>query len=412
MLTYVDIFAGAGGLSEGFMRNGFAPLAHVESDENACLTLKTRACYYFLKRRKKMFVYYNYMKGLVTRDELYDQVPSFLLDQIINKEISARNMTCVLNAVRSNMRRVKAKRVDILVGGPPCQPFSIVGRGALNQTCRRETRANLYRFFSQFLRELTPRMFVFENVPGLLSAKNGKTFARLLSSIKAVGYHVEYKILNAYDFGVMQRRNRVVLIGWPKDETGYAYPVFTTKRNGYVVAQLFSDLPSVLPGQDGSACGYRAAANQFLQKTRMRVKSDILTLHVTRPHNDRDRKIYSLAISMWNKEKRRLKYTNLPSRLQTRKNKTAFLDRFKVVAADLSCSHTLLAHIAKDGHYYIHPDDSQLRSLSVREAARIQSFPDNYFFEGSRSSGFRQIGNAVPPIMAERIARAMRRHLS
>jgi DNA (cytosine-5)-methyltransferase 1 len=123
-----------------------------------------------------------------------------------------------------------------------------------------------------------------------------------------------------------------------------------------------------------------------------------------RKHNERDREIYKLAISAWHDGHRRLKYTDLPEKLCTHKNKESFLDRFKVLAPDIACSHTMIAHISKDGHHFIHPDINQCRSISVREAARIQSFSDNYYFEGPRTAKFVQIGNAVPPIMAKGIA--------
>ncbi|MGN1196904.1 MAG: DNA cytosine methyltransferase, partial [Acetatifactor sp.] len=119
--------------------------------------------------------------------------------------------------------------------------------------------------------------------------------------------------------------------------------------------------------------------------------------------------IYRHVINAWyqNDERRRLRYTDLPEDLCTHKNRTAFLDRFKVVAGNIHTSQTMVAHISKDGHYFIHPNLEQARSLSVREAARIQSFPDNYYFEGGRTAALLQIGNAVPPLMASAIATAV-----
>jgi DNA (cytosine-5)-methyltransferase 1 len=138
---------------------------------------------------------------------------------------------------------------------------------------------------------------------------------------------------------------------------------------------------------------------------------NILTWHQTRPHNNRDREIYKEAINAWNNNKQRLCYSELSKRrpeLITHKNTTSFTNRFNVIKQDEKFSHTILAHIAMDGHYYIHPDINQLRSLSVREAARLQSFPDDFYFEGPRTSAFRQIGNAVPPKMAEQIAKKIK----
>ena len=161
-----------------------------------------------------------------------------------------------------------------------------------------------------------------------------------------------------------------------------------------------------------SSNSYRSGRySKYLSNTGIRKQTDILTWHCSRPNIERDRNIYRYVIEAWDKEKKRIKYTDLPDELCTHKNKSAFLDRFKVVAADLPTSHTMMAHISKDGHYFIHPDIEQARSITVREAARIQSFPDDFYFEGSRTAAFTQIGNAVPPLMAKGIAIELKKQL-
>jgi DNA (cytosine-5)-methyltransferase 1 len=140
----------------------------------------------------------------------------------------------------------------------------------------------------------------------------------------------------------------------------------------------------------------------------IRDNDDVLTWHVARPHIDRDREIYKKAIELWNDDHQRLNYKNLPKNLRTHKNVTAFLDRFKVVEGDTATCHTIMAHISKDGHYFIHPDINQARSITVREAARIQSFPDNYLFSSiPLQSRYKVIGNAVPPVMGWVVAKAL-----
>lgn len=409
MPTYIDIFAGAGGLSEGFIRNGFTPVSHVEANADACFTLKTRNAYYHLKRTGKLHIYRRYLRGSITRDQLYNSIPKELLEQVHQVRISGWNIKRLFEAIEKNMATAGITNIDVLVGGPPCQPFSIVGRGALKLK-ERETRANLYRFFPQFLRRFKPKAFVFENVPGMLTIRDGAPLRRIIQSITPCGYHVEYNLLDAYNFGVLQQRKRLIIIGWEKG-TKRKYPQFRSTANGNVVGELLNDLPPLKPGDDGSKRGYAKRVSGYVKEYSLREVGDILTLHKARPHNYRDRTIYRKVIEHWDKTGKRLKYRDLPPYLKTRSNENDFLDRFKVVAPNLSFSHTLLAHISQDGHYYIHPDTKQLRSISVREAARIQSFPDNYFFEGARAPVFRQIGNAVPPLMAERIARRVKEML-
>ena len=219
---------------------------------------------------------------------------------------------------------------------------------------------------------------------------------------RSIGYNVAENILDASEFGVLQKRSRVLLIGWRK-ELDISYPVFSKKNPGLGAGILFEDLPFLNPGNSPRFSKYTKQANSYLMESGIRNGFGFVVQHVSRPVNLKDKWIYGYAIDLWEKQGRRLLNSEIPENNRTIKNVTSFLDRFKVVAKN-SLSHTVLAHIAKDGHYYIHPDREQLRSLSIREAARIQSFPDDYFFEGSRTSAFRQIGNAVPALMAGSIA--------
>ena len=207
----------------------------------------------------------------------------------------------------------------------------------------------------------------------------------------------------------MQDRRRVILIGWKKD-LQFQYPTFVEKTPQYKVADLLSDLPKIQPGETNNTYA-TSNFSEYLETTEIREKDDILTWHVARSHISRDRKIYKEVITAWFKDKKRIKYTDLPEELCTHRNRTAFLDRFKVVASDMPVCHTMMAHISKDGHYFIHPDINQARSITVREAARIQSFPDNFYFEGSRTAAFTQVGNAVPPLMAKGIAEKIKEML-
>ena len=253
-------------------------------------------------------------------------------------------------------------------------------------------------------------MFVFENVPGLLTAAKGKHFQDMRGAFDALGYTIDYRVLNASDYGVLQNRKRIILIGW-KNELRLNYPELSEVKISATVNDLLSDLPELNPGE--SKDDYATTIiNSYLLSTGIRKKNDILTWHVSRPHREADRAIYRIAIEKWNNEGKRLVYDELPEELKFHKNKTAFTDRFKVVEAGRNACHTMVAHISKDGHYYIHPDLKQARSISVREAARIQSFPDDFYFEGARTAAFMQIGNAVPPALAKAIAAAVKTEMA
>ena len=178
--------------------------------------------------------------------------------------------------------------------------------------------------------------------------------------------------------------------------------------------RFFSDLPSIEAGE-GSAgpCSMELHYHQWLRDTGIRNETLPVTLHQARTNNEQDREIYRRAVKLWNEKESRLQYNELPERLQTHKNRNSFLDRFKVVAGNSLYSHTIVAHIAKDGHHYIHPDIDQNRSLTPREAARLQTFPDDYYFEScsgkpSRTPAYRQIGNAVPVLLAQKVAEKLK----
>ncbi|MDD5079751.1 MAG: DNA cytosine methyltransferase [Candidatus Omnitrophica bacterium] len=408
-MNYIDLFAGAGGLSEGFVKNGFIPISHVEMDSDACLTLKTRLAYHYLSRQNKTSTYYDYLLSRISREQLYNAVPSEIINSVLNYEISEDNVGKVFKDIRGAMRLTGENRVDVIIGGPPCQAYSLAGRSVDRGRKKYDLRKHLYKLYARFLTEFRPSMFVFENVPGLLSADQGRYYVNLKKYFRRIGYFVEDRIIDASTLGVIQKRKRVIIIGWSK-YLDITYPDFGEMENVWTVKDILYDLPVLGPDNHVGYTRYRAGANEYLKNFEIRNGFDYAIQNITRPHNSRDLKIYKMVIEFWEKEGKRLKNNEIPEKDRTQRNVHSFLDRFKVVAEN-QLSHTLLAHIAKDGHYYIHPDKQQLRSLSVREAARIQSFPDNYFFEGSRSAMFRQIGNAVPPLMAYRIAQSINRLL-
>jgi len=405
--NYIDLFAGAGGLSEGFVRAGFTPVAHVESDQASCYTLKTRAAYHYCKQTNKESLYYSYLKGEITRKKLYSYIPSQILDSVIHASIGDKNNYIfeVIDSLISN------KKIDLIIGGPPCQAYSYLGRAALKHK-KVDERNTLYVHYGRFLNKYKPKVFVFENVPGIITAGNGAYFRNLQKYYKRLGYTVEAKLLNACDYGVVQNRERVIIIGWQKN-LNFSYPELERSDMQYFRDDIFYDLPHVNPGENRKYHKYINAVNDYLKKAEIRNGIDFVTQHITRPHNDKDLAIYKLAIDKL-KKGIRLKNNQIPQNMRTQSNIEDFLDRFKVVETK---PHALIAHIAKDGHHFIHPDKNQLRSISVREAARIQSFPDDFYFEGikedqPRTAAFRQIGNAVPPILAEKIALAIHERLN
>ena len=403
----LDLFSGAGGLTEGFCQTGyFDIISHVEMNPSAAQTLETRMLYYSLKERGLEGIYEEYMQnysGKDARQNFISKCSEAGIPEtgVINMAIQDDTRSEIIKSVKA---RAGKRKIDIIIGGPPCQAYSTLGRWKLETNeALHDPRLYLYIQYMHCLKKFKPRMFVFENVPGLQSAGNGQYFRNIQESMGEAGYNVKIQTLDAADFGVIQHRKRIIIIGWRKSEK-IDLPDFETREPAGTVHDLImEDLPIIDAGFGPEVQEYRAPPNSYLKNYGIRDESqDVLLHHVARPHCERDLKIYSLAIQAM-REGKRIRYPDLPEELKTHRNVSSFVDRFKVVN-EFGLSHSMVAHISKDGHYYIHPNLEHPRSLTVREAARIQSFPDNYIFEGSRGAKFTQIGNAVPPLMAKGIA--------
>lgn len=410
-LNFIDLFAGAGGLSEGFIRAGYTPLAHIEMDKYACETLRTRAAFHWLKTEDKLDVYEKYLFEKQEKEggsKLWDQVPSEVINTVIQAKIGEETIDSIFENVDKLIRK---QQVDVIIGGPPCQAYSVAGRARMGKNVEKDPRNELYKFYVKFLERYNPKMFVFENVLGILTAKKGKPFEDLQKVVDEAGYKMEVQVQNASQHGVLQNRQRVIIVGWQKN-TDFHYPELLPEENKYqVLKDLFADLPERKSGE-GKLCEpikytKSLAKMKYLKESQIRGTFNFTTQHIARPNNANDREIYRIAVELWLNKRIRLDYSKLPSCLQHHKNKETFLNRFSVVDP-YGCCHTVVAHIAMDGHYYIYPTLNptieNVRSITIREAARLQSFPDDYYFEGSRTAAFKQIGNAVPVVLAHKIA--------
>lgn len=169
-LNFIDLFAGAGGLSEGFIRAGFKPIAHVEMDAAACFTLKTRIAYHYLKSINRIDIYISYLKGDISRTELYSHIPNSLLESVINLPIGSDYNPKIHNIIE---RLIGHRQVDLIIGGPPCQAYSLVGRARSSTGMKGDSRNYLYVQYAKYLEKYNPNIFIFENVLGLKSANNG-----------------------------------------------------------------------------------------------------------------------------------------------------------------------------------------------------------------------------------------------
>lgn len=392
--TFIDLFAGCGGLSEGFYKQNFKALAHVEIDHTACKTLRTRMKYYGYTSADK-----DVLELDITRDDVID---------------------CINTAVENN-------DVDVIIGGPPCQSFSSLGRAKDENGMKNDPRNYLFESYIKILNHYKPKFFVFENVTGILTAKiNNKHIINTIIEKLSEEYKVTTKpndhVLNSANYGVPQIRKRVILIGVRKDikidvedvynsiiKTHYDPEMSETERIGlekYVtVKDAIEELPALLPGEGKKEVTFKYKKhNAFLK--RIASQKNILLDHVARNHNDTDIERYrEMSKNHWTFQEL------LENRKDLRHEKQrVFGNSYTVQWWDLP-SKTIIAHLYKDGNQFIHPDYKQARTLTVREVARLQSFPDDFVFEGSRTDQYKQIGNAVPPLLAEAIAKAIKEKL-
>lgn len=390
--TFVDLFAGCGGLSEGFYKEGFKALLHLEINPTACETLKTRMRYYGYSEKE---IESSVMCDDITRDGVIED---------IEKRLS--------------------EHVDIIIGGPPCQAFSTVGRAQSPDSMSSDPRNYLFENYLAILNKLQPELFIFENVKGMLTARpqGVKIFDKIISEMRKTYDVVDdpnILLLNAADYGVPQIRERVIIIGVKKggkiklkSEEIYQRIAKTHTIDGkngtqkYVtVREAISDLPKLKAGT-GEELSHRddSISNDFLNK--IVSKDGVIRNHIARNHNDKDQERYKIL----SKNKWQLKDLQEVRPDLVHHDPKHFGNRYTVQEFDKP-GKTVVAHLYKDGNLFIHPDSEQARTFTVREAARIQSFPDDFVFEGSRTEQYKQVGNAVPPLMAQAFAKVIKKTL-
>ncbi|MGB4627224.1 MAG: DNA cytosine methyltransferase, partial [Erysipelotrichaceae bacterium] len=199
-LKYIDLFAGAGGLSEGFIREGFQAIAHVEMDKDACDTLKTRLAYHYLAQNNKLSIYKAYLKSEITREVLWKNIPGPIMESVINEEITGKTINGIFNNID---KQSDGHKVDLIIGGPPCQAYSLVGRSRDPNRMKGDKRNFLFRYYAEFLIKYKPKCFIFENVLGLLTAGNKRYLNEMIQLFESIGYSVaEPTVLKAEDYGV------------------------------------------------------------------------------------------------------------------------------------------------------------------------------------------------------------------
>ena len=400
-LTFIDLFSGCGGLSEGFLQSGkYEALAHVEWETPMISTL-----------RKRLVDKWNH-----SEEEAFKRVIHFDIqktEELINgnwtgETISKYSSTNHDDIVKNGLNGLIGKqKVNLIIGGPPCQAYSIAGRAQDKNSMKDDYRNYLFESFVKVVDEYKPEVFVFENVPGLLSALPGgiAVTERIFEAFNEIGYEIrkpellKNAVYTASELGVPQKRNRVIIIG-------------VNKTNNIPLEELYNELDSLkknlVPKNVFDAIGHLPKYRPLkLQKkengkniSHKLVKNEKVKFHDSRFHNERDVKIFKdwlkFDMNKSSSEKKISYYNEIMG-------KSSNHAKYRNLEWDKP-SPTIVAHLYKDGLMFIHPDINQARSITVKEAALLQSFPDDFEFIGSQGFAFKMIGNAVPPEMAKNIA--------
>lgn len=384
--NFIDLFSGCGGLLDGFMQTGLCnPLASVEWEKAPNETL--------INRLKNKWNDKDADKSCLLFDmQRVDELLNGYSDEVYGESEGLKKL-------------VGSNGIDFIIGGPPCQAYSVAGRIRDNNYMKDDYRNYLFEYYLKIVDSLKPTLFVFENVPGMLSAMpDGTPIIDLIKrDIKKIGFEIiddvgRYSVLNASDFGVPQDRKRVILLGLNKEKFSSNdiqkllikfyknFDQFKVKKK-VTVGEAIGDLPPCYPTK-GS------------KKSHTVPKTDI-TWHISRNHSQRDIEIFRMLAK--DLESGENKYHdssvlcdiyNKATGSNTKVHKYHVLDRNKP-------SKTILAHLYKDGLRFIHYDPEQARSITVREAARLQSFDDDFDFIGSQTDAYKMIGNAVPPLLSK-----------